>query len=224
MKRLLYILIIVIFTSCTSKKHYDVDRNTFPVKGIDVSAHNGVIDYHKAWADSITFVYIKATEGTDFCDVMFERNLKGASSAQLKVGAYHFFRFDSPGHLQAYNLLSAVKDFDLDLPLAIDVEEWTNDENIPTAEVVQQLQSMVSVLQAAGHKVIIYTNHNGYLRYISGFFPDIELWMSSLEGLPRAEWTLWQHSHTGKVLGINGNVDIDTFNGDLVRFNNWLAQ
>lgn len=224
MKHILSILfLLALLAGCSPRHHYEVDRDKFPVKGIDVSAHNGTIDFERVVADSVSFVYIKASEGTDFCDAMFERNLRSASDAGLWVGAYHFFRFDSPGHLQAYNLLNTVGEFDLDLPLAIDVEEWTNADDMPTNTVVEQLASMVSVLEAAGYRVVFYTNKQGYNRYIAGFFSKVPVWLCSLEGEPKDDWTLWQHSHEGRVQGMHGPVDINTFNGSAEEFRTWLV-
>ena len=70
----------------------DVDRFRFPVAGIDVSKHNGNIDFEQVRDDDYQFVFIKASEGKTYRDEAFERNYQGAREAGLKVGAYHFFR------------------------------------------------------------------------------------------------------------------------------------
>lgn len=207
--------------------HVDVDRCAFPVKGIDVSAHNGNVDFAKVAADSVAFVMLKATEGTEFCDARFSSNRKMAKASGLKVGAYHFFRFDSPGHLQAYHFMRTVGSDSIDLPLAIDVEDWQNASGVPTAEVVEQLLVMADVLQSAGHRVMIYTNRNGYASYAQPLLeqmPGIDVWISSPSSRPSSEdWVMWQHSHEGAVSGINGPVDLNTFNGSAADFERWLA-
>nr|MDE7190383.1 hypothetical protein [Muribaculaceae bacterium] len=96
------------------------DRNRFEVIGIDISAHNGDIDFRKVAADGISFVIIKATEGGTFKDRKFIDNLRKAREAGLKVGAYHFFRFDTPGYMQGLNFLNSLQSRQLDLPLIID--------------------------------------------------------------------------------------------------------
>ncbi len=220
MKNYLY-LIIILLASCGQPHNLEVDRSDYPVKGIDLSSHNGTIDFGKVVNDSVEFVYMKATEGTEFKDPMFDRYIRGASEQGLLVGAYHFFRFDSPGHLQAYNFLDVVHEYDLDLPLAIDVEEWTN-EDIPLNVVLDQLNSMISVLQSTGYPVIIYTNKQGFNKYIGSNFPDVPLWISDLAAPPEQKWTFWQHSHMGKVNGISGWVDINTYNGNRTSLDYWL--
>lgn len=207
--------------------HTSVDRGEFPVKGIDVSSHNGNIDFEAAKADTVTFVLIKATEGTDFSDAMFDRNHQAASKAGLKVGAYHYFRFDSPGHLQAYHFLSAVEGKKLDMPLAVDVEEYGNAEGCDAGRVADELRAMADVMAACGRRVMVYTNKQGFERYVEPAFPDSLpwLWISSPSGRPaRGGWTLWQHSHQGAVEGLRGPVDLNTYAGTDADFESWLSE
>ena len=83
----------------------NVDRYRYPIAGIDVSKHNGDIDYQQVRDDDYQFVFIKASEGMTYKDDAFERNYQGARKAGLKVGAYHFFRKNRTGQEQAENLL-----------------------------------------------------------------------------------------------------------------------
>lgn len=195
--------------------HVDVDRSIYPERGIDISAHNGIIDFARVAADSITFAYIKASEGGSWRDSQFERNYREARSAGLKVGVYHFFRFDVPGWKQSVNILNAVGSRHLDLPIAIDVEEWGNPGEYTTEYIVQNLRSLVELLRRSGREPIIYTNKNGYYRFVRGRFDDLALWICSFTTPPlpaRTPWHLWQHSHHGHVDGVHGPVDLCTFN------------
>lgn len=115
--------------------HIDVPRDVYPVKGIDISAHNGNIDFAAVAADTVEFVYIKASEGENFRDSLFNRNYTGACRQGLRVGAYHYFRFDREGWRQGRNFLETVRNLRFDLPLAIDVEEWGNASSFDTQEV-----------------------------------------------------------------------------------------
>ena len=71
----------------------------FPVRGIDISAHNGDIDFALLATERPDFAYVKATEGTDFIDRKFYDNARGMASIGVPAGAYHFFRFDTDGQL-----------------------------------------------------------------------------------------------------------------------------
>ncbi len=204
--------------------HVDVDRTRYPVKGIDVSAHNGVVNYARVAADSVTFVIAKASEGVSFRDKRFVMNIESARRHGLRTGAYHFFRFDIPGFRQAQNFLRAVDGVVLDFPLIIDVEEWGNADSFTTAEVVNELREMVECLGEAGRKVMIYTNKSGYERFIKFRFDDLPLWVCSLRHEPATSvgWSLWQHSHKGHVPGVIGDVDLNTFNGNNEEFLDFL--
>ena len=219
-----WLLAALALASCQSRS-VELDASACPVRGIDVSAHNGDIDFDAVAADSISFVYMKATEGAEFYDALFDRNYLKASKAGIDVGAYHFFRFDSPGHIQAYNFMNSLEGKKMTLPPAIDVEDWRNADEIPVKDVVDQLSSMVGVLKSAGRRVVIYTNKKCYDTYIKGRFDSVQVWMCALDAEPSdsVNWRIWQYSHRGRVRGINGNVDLDAFRGSPADFKKWTA-
>lgn len=192
------------------------DPTKFPVRGIDVSAHNGEIDFNAVKADGISFVIIKATEGTSFKDRSFASNLLAAKMAGLKVGAYHFFRFDASGYMQALNLANSLRGRQLDLPVAIDIEEWSNPNQQGTDLIRGRLDEMIDYLEQHGFRVMLYSNKNGNSRFIRGRFEGFPLWICSLADEPSSfDWTLWQATHHGKVVGVKGDVDINAFNGSI---------
>lgn len=194
----------------------DIDTTVFTTCGIDISAHNGHVDFRRLHGAGVDFVYIKASEGATWRDPLFEENYLAATSTPgLAVGAYHFFRFDVEGWRQSVNLLRAINGRRLDLPVAIDIEEWGNPGGHSTDAIISSLRSMVELLRQAGREVIIYTNKNGYHRFVKGRLDDIDLWICSFTDPPlrdRARWTLWQHSHVGTIDGVAGPVDLNTFN------------
>ncbi len=192
----------------------------FVIKGLDVSAHNGEIDFAAVREQGYAFAIIKATEGTDWQDRQLTANYARARRAGLKVGLYHFFRFDSPGRLQALNIIRAAASRPSDLPLIIDVERDGNPIGIHSSRITGALDTCITTLRDYGFRVMIYTNKQGYQRWIKGRFDDVPLWISSLdEGSPSdKDWILWQYSHRGRVAGIDGNVDLDAFAGDSAAF------
>ena len=202
-----------------------VHKREYPISGIDISSHNGTIDFSRVAADSITFVYIKASEGADFRDRRFSANCDSAAKAGLKVGAYHFFRKYGNGTLQAANFLDAVAGKMLDLPLAIDVEDWGNEDAESEAVVRTNLQEMVTALQKRGCRVMIYTNKDGHRSYIRDQFSHLDLWLCTFKH-PRKvsgyDWTMLQYSHWGNVAGVDGEVDLNVFNGDSLQWEAWL--
>lgn len=196
------------------------DREIYKVRGIDISHHNGKVDFERvSMADTdVGFIYIKATEGTDYVDPNFVRNTFHAKREGIPAGAYHFFRYDRDGELQALNFLRAIKGRDLSLPTVVDVEDWGNPDGHATATIVERLRALVSRLEMDGYKPFIYTNIEGYHRLIKGNFDDYPLWIASFTDPPldddpsNIRWTLWQYSHRGSIPGISGDTDLNVVN------------
>lgn len=202
--------------------------DAFAVRGIDVSRHNGAIDFQAVAADGYDFVFIKASDGTDHQPRELTRLYTGARKAGLKVGLYHYFQFTTPPDLQALNIANASSLRPSDFPLIIDFEtdSHRNSRHIPTSDVVDRLQECVENLQSRGFDVMIYSNKDDYRRYIAGRFDSIPLWICALnEGSPsRIPWTFWQHSHRGRVAGIVGDVDLNVFAGDSAEFATFVGR
>lgn len=210
--------------------HVDIDKSRYPVTGVDLSAHNGRVNFDTLSAAGVDFVYLKASEGESFKDAAFVSNYAAARRCGIPVGAYHFFRFDRDGARQARNFLAATIGCCLDLPMVVDVEEYGNPAGVSTEMIRTQLQLMVATLRQAGRKVMIYTNKNGHARFVRHVFDsavadDPELWICSFTDPPLARhpWILWQHSHRGTIPGVDGPVDLNTFNGDRIAWDTWLA-
>lgn len=200
-----------------------VDPVKFPVRGIDVSAHNGEIDMEKVAEEGFEFVFIKATEGTDFKDRNFRKNYDLATKAGLKKGIYHFFRFDRDGVEQALNLMRTMGNRRPELGIVIDVEKSGNPDSIPTELTVDRLSQMVDYLNLLGHRVMFYSNRDGYYDYLAETFPGYPLWICGFSEYPiNAEWTFWQFNHRGKVNGIKGDVDLNAFCGSKEEWESYL--
>jgi lysozyme len=206
----------------------NVDRYRYPVAGIDVSKHNGEIDFEKVAADDYQFVFIKASEGKTYQDEAFARNYEGARDAGLKVGAYHFFRKNRTGEEQAANLLNVVKGKELDLPLVIDLEDdWGNGATVSRQVALERVMEMIGILNDKGYRVMIYTNLDGYNKYYKDLLADNDLWLCSFTSpdlLPHLPHRIQQFSHEGEVDGIEGDVDLNVFRGSKREWSNYLDQ
>ena len=212
-----------IYKALAPKPVEEADLADFPVRGIDISAHNGEVDFEKAAAMGLKFVIMKASEGSDFKDAAFISNIKRARQAGLKVGIYHFFRFDSDGRMQALNLLHSVRGRKFDMPLVIDLEEWGN-PSVPARTVASRLRAMLETLESAGMSVMLYTNKDGYYRYVRGRLDEYPLWLCSFSEIDRSiPWTFWQYSHRGHIGDSFRFVDLDLFRGDSLQWEKWIS-
>lgn len=179
--------------------------------GIDVSRHQGAIEWSEVRSDDISFAYIKATEGGDLVDVRFSQNWRNAREAGLQRGAYHFFTLCRPGAEQARNFLSTAPPEPHALPPAVDLELGGNCSDRPAPrDLLDQLQVFLrAVEQAWGQQVIIYTNDEFDERYPVRALGR-KLWEPQhYRRPPGSRWTLWQVTNRAAVDGINGLVDLD---------------
>lgn len=191
-----------------------VDPERFPVRGFDISSHNGYANLNAAAAAGYDFVFIKASEGTDFRDENFVLNYQKARHAGLKTGAYHFFRFDRDGIEQAKNLLRVIGPRPLELGVAIDVEDQGNAKGVPADSIKTRLQLMIEYLNLRGHRVTLYSNRAGYEKYLLPDFEGSPLWICQFtDNSANTDWTYWQFDHHGRIPGIRGDVDLNVFSG-----------
>ena len=206
----------------------NVDRYRYPVAGIDVSKHNGEIDFGKVRDDDYQFVFIKASEGKTYRDEAFDRNYREACEAGLKVGAYHFFRKNRTGSEQAENMLGAIKGKAFDLPLVIDLEDdWGNGATVSRQAALERVMEMIGILNDKGYQVMIYTNLDGYNKYYKDLLADHDLWLCSFTSpdlLPHLPHCIQQFSHEGEVDGVKGDVDLNVFRGSKREWNKYLDQ
>jgi len=200
----------------------------YPVRGVDVSAHQGLIDWTVLASADIDFAFIKATEGSTFRDRQFSNNWRNAAKTGLRIGAYHFFSFESSGEKQAENFIATVEKIEHMLPPAIDLEFYGEyGKNQPEADPVREnLRALSDRLEAHyGMKPVIYATKSSYEKYVAGFFPDHEIWIRNIRFLPRLSdgrpWTFWQYSNRTKLKGYAGqeeHIDLNFFRGDAESF------
>lgn len=211
---------------CWRMNHPDASR--FPVWGVDVSHHQGDIDWTAvARAPQIGFAYLKATEGGDWVDPSFLANWRAARGAGLRVGAYHFFTFCRPALDQARHFLAIIPREADTLPPALDVEFAGNcTTSAADLEVEGAVQTWVeTVARATGREPVVYATREAYDRFLRSARLQRRVWIRDIWREPRLaqseRWALWQFDARARIAGIPTPVDLDAFNGspgDLRRF------
>jgi lysozyme len=200
-----------------------VTRSEFPIQGIDVSRHQGAIDWSRISPREVQFVYIKATEGGDFRDDRFTANWKASHTAGLRRGAYHYFTFKSPGSRQAENFIATVPVDPEALPPAVDVEYYGNSGDHPTvANFQRELSAFITKVRAHyGTEPVIYAAREFQNHYLAGF-PQPRIWFRAVVASPRfyklSTWTFWQFTEKGRIPGVTGFVDRNVFHGTPEEF------
>ena len=207
---------------------------SYPIHGIDVSRWQGAIDWRKARDAGVSFAYIKATEGGDVFDPKFRSYWAGAKLAGVRRGAYHYFYFCRPAVQQARWFISNVPRDTEALPHVLDME-WTPHSPTCTkrpdgATVRREAKQFLDMLEAHyGRRPVVYTTVDFYRQTGIGRLPGTEFWLRSVAGhpsqvYPGAGWLFWQYSGTGRVPGIAGDVDLNSFRGSPENWLRWSGQ
>ena len=188
----------------------------YPVQGIDISHHQGDIDWERLKSQpNVRFVIMKATEGGDHRDRKFAGNWQAAKDAGIIRGAYHFFTFCRPGAEQADNVLATVPTEADALPLALDLEFTGNCGKVPTLD---ELSTEISAFNARlgtryPGQPVFYMNEAFFEQYFKGNetrFPPHLLWIRNIGRRPDcSRWSIWQFADDGTVPGIGGPVDLN---------------
>ena len=208
------------FRPCFNHKYYDVCMPAgHSVYGIDVSRHQGDIDWETLKKGNhpdapISFVYVKASEGSDFKDKKFEENFENARKHGFMRGAYHYFSTTSSGVSQANLFISMVKLQPGDLPPVLDIEEKPKNKKKYIDEVKIWLKK---VEEHYGVKPIVYASSKYKKKYLDDpFFKEYPSWVAHYyipELTDGEEWLMWQCTDIGVMPGIKEKVDINIFNG-----------
>lgn len=193
--------------------------------GIDVSHHQGEVNWHSVARSNVKFAFCKATEGNTFVDSHFARNWEQIQDVGLYRGAYHFGRPGSDPETQAIHFASTVGHLGFgDLPPVLDIEV---DDGHPAKHVLDWSRSFVQKAEALlGRKLIIYTGAfwRGPLKNPNdAFFAARDLWLAAYRKNPvvPASWqkyTFWQftegtHNDPRPIQGVRP-CDQNLFDGD----------
>ena len=193
-----------------------VDARKVKVDGIDVSHHNGTIDWPTvATNKNIKFVYLKATEGRTHRDRHFKRNAKEARRAGLDVGAYHFLTNKSAVKTQFEHFRKTTADCGMTLIPMLDVEELGMRGSSMT-EVSQMVSEFCQLCEKHyGRKPVIYGPGHYFRNGLAQNFANYYIWGSSYIGKPNigsaTKLNIWQFTEKGRVEGIRGPVDLNRF-------------
>lgn len=208
--------------------------NVLPIKpqtssrllGIDVSHYEPPVNWEKARAGGVKFMYTKATEGAGHIDKYLRVHADAAKSAGVLNGAYHFFHASIDGLKQAELYLQTVAGMSLDLPHCLDWEGSSGDGLPANAQKLEAKKWLDRVEKATGRVPMIYGGES-HLREM-GLGPEFErypLWLAhygvreSQLRLPQPwkKFTIWQYTDKESVAGLAAghHVDANWFNGSL---------
>lgn len=191
------------------------------MKIIDVSKHNGVIDWKKVRASGIEGVIIRAGYGKSISqkDTMFEKNYSGAAEVGLHIGAYWYSYAVSAAEArqEAAAFLEAVKGKKFDLPLWLDIEDKCQ-LHLGKSTCTDITATFLTDIENAGYYAGVYSFDSFFSSNLEPWIRSrYAVWAARVENvLPEfaAEWGIHQYSWKGRVGGIIGEVDMNNCRRD----------
>ena len=196
--------------------------------GIDVSYHQGAIDWPRVAAAGKRFAYIRASAGSLTADTAYRTNRAGARAAGFVVGTYHFANPDSAPNDAANEAAWFLRNATIesgDLLPVLDLE--VSNGLTPGALFAWAQTWLADVERATRVKPLIYTTPTFWARSMAntdwfarnGYRLWVAHWTAAAQPVvpvgnwADGGWSFWQTSSTGVVPGIDGAVDLDRFAG-----------
>jgi len=186
--------------------------------GIDVSAHQGKINWAQVRQSGVEFAMIRCgfrgqTSGGIYEDAYFKTNVAGATANGVKVGIYFYSYAKNVNQAkeQAEWVRDNLENYKIDLPVAFDWESWNyfNTTGMSFNTLNKAANVFLDTLSDAGYKGMLYGSKT-YLEKI--WYPTkYEIWLAqySTKATYNGEYLIWQMTENGKVDGIKGDVDIN---------------
>lgn len=219
MKRTLAIVISIIyaFTMNAQSPLVQCEDTCSHVHGIDLSHYQGNVFWQAIGENKkMAYVYLKATEGGDRIDDMFQRNIQMAHEHGLMVGAYHFYRPKTPQQLQLDNFTKQCLPDEQELLPMIDIETTGG---LSTEAFCDSLFLFLELIEKAyRQKPLIYTGANFYDKHFQGKLDDYKIMIAQYTDFePRLkddrDITMWQYTGKGHINGVRGYIDKSRFMG-----------
>lgn len=212
---------------CQGAREYGVCLPSgFLYYGIDVSHHQGLIDWDKVASSSkengypIRFAIMKATESNTFTDPDYTDNIRKARKAGFVCGVYHFYDPSTSPHKQAQHYINTVSLQTGDLAPVVDVERSGRSSADLQRELLVFLQELESHY---GQKPIIYASAKFRRRHLNNSaFDSYPFWVAHyyvVRPVTEKKWMMWQFTDHASVTGIGGYTDFNVFKGTEADFN-----
>lgn len=194
----------------------DPELNTFKL-GIDVSEHQGDIDWEAVSKTSVDFAIIRASyawndEGDQHQDKTFLENVAEAKKYNIPIGAYHYSYATTveEAKKEAELFLSQVRGTTFEYPLYYDLEDECQDD-LSKEEITNIAIAFLETIKEAGYYVGIYSNPDNIKNLDMERLAEYDLWIAnySVQNTYEGDYGMWQYTCYGKVNGISGDVDLN---------------
>lgn len=193
------------------------------LKGIDVSKHQGTIDWEKVADDEVSYAFLRAgfrgsSEGKLVEDEYFVENIEGALENGIDVGIYFYTQAitEKEAIEEAKFVLDLIEPYDVKYPIVFDIEE-SESNNARTAQMTKEENTKATIafletIKAAGYTPMVYGNLKTFMIMLDlNQLEQYDKWFAyyNTSVYFPYEFSIWQYSSKGKVNGIKGDVDMN---------------
>lgn len=210
------------------RKKYSINWDRLRISSLGTKSKkriSGEVDY------PVAFCFVKSTEGTSVRNKYYATDCKQARRHGINVGSYHFFSLKSPASEQAHSFLTNSSFPKGDLPPVLDVEPTEAQINAYSGseKVLNAVRTWLQIVEKqVGVRPILYVNQTFVTKHLANA-PDIkrdyQVWIARYgEYKPDVRLAIWQLSPDGQVKGIQGEVDINIFNGYRDQYEEFLER
>lgn len=203
--------------------YYSIEGKAESRTGVDVSEHQGYINWDAVAKDGISFAFVRVgnrglTTGKLSQDEYFEYNAKAADQAGLKVGAYFFSQAttEEEAREEADFVIERLQGRNITYPVAYDHERLADTpgraDDLSPEQMTKNAAAFCARIQEAGYTPMIYGSMKDLLRYNLPDLAHYNIWLAQYNvNAPTFNqyFSIWQYSNTGSVSGIDGNVDMN---------------
>ena len=194
------------------------------IRGIDVSAWQGHINWDTVANYGMDFVILRITEAGNVIDNCFEKNYSGCQKHNIPTGAYKYSYAITVAEIQseARKVVKVLNGRKLQYPVWLDLE-WNNQRSLGAEQIHKLAEAFEKIITAAGYKFGIYCNVDWYLNVICSHLKKYDFWIAcypesdngTLQERLRPDFGVgWQYSSKAKIPGISGTVDRNVFYKD----------
>lgn len=202
------------------------DNNYTSILGIDVSEHQGDINWKEVKKSGVEFAILRlgyrgyGKEGKIILDKKFEENYKNAKEEGIDLGVYFFSQAINIEEVEqeANFVLENLNGRNIDFPIVFDLEKIKNDDartdNLSQDEINDMTLKFCKIIENKGYIPCIYGNAKTFTTKMSlELFNNYDKWYADYQEKPLYpyDFSLWQYTESGKVNGIEGNVDMDLY-------------
>lgn len=182
-------------------------------KGIDISHHQGDIDFDKL-KGNIDFAMVRTSYGAFYEDKKYKQNIAGLERVKIPYGLYHFSYATNveSAKKEAEGFINIIKKYNPTYPIVIDIESSSRTSSVRGDTLVDIADTICKKIEEAGYYAMIYAN----LDYLNNKLNDSRLdkydkWLAEWKSKPtyNKSFGIWQYSSKGSIPGINGNVDLN---------------